>query len=97
MSPCTMRGRCTSGTARASTAPTPTPAAESRTSFAANLLDPTESHIAPQETLTVDGKTAGRLEGFRVGVRREMWIYLLILAILLTAIEWATYHRRITV
>jgi hypothetical protein len=78
-------------------APTPTPAAESRTSFAANLLDPTESHIAPQETLTVDGKTAGRLEGFRVGVRREMWIYLLILAILLTAIEWATYHRRITV
>jgi hypothetical protein len=68
-----------------------------RTAFAANLLDATESRIAPQDTLTVDGKTAGKLEGFRIGVRREMWIYLLIAAILLTAIEWATYHRRITV
>jgi hypothetical protein len=75
---------------------TATPTGE-RTSFAANLLDATESRIAPQETLTVDGKSAGKLEGFHVGVRREMWIYLLIAAILLTAIEWATYHRRITV
>jgi hypothetical protein len=68
-----------------------------RTTFAANLLDATESHIAPQDTLTVDGKSAGQLEGFHVGVRREMWIYLLIAAVLLTALEWATYHRRITV
>jgi hypothetical protein len=68
-----------------------------RTTFAANLLDATESHIAPQDTLTVDGRSAGQLEGFHVGVRREMWIYLLIAAVLLTALEWATYHRRITV
>jgi hypothetical protein len=47
--------------------------------------------------LEVDGKTAGPVEGFHAGVRREMWIYLLIAAVLLTAIEWATYHRRITV
>lgn len=67
------------------------------TAFAANLLDATESHIAPAQALSVDGKTAGRLEGFHAGVRREMWIYLLIAAVLLTAIEWATYHRRITV
>lgn len=78
--------------------PTPTPAGPgARTSFAANLLDATESRIAPKETLTVDGKPAGKLEGFKVGVRREVWIYLLVLAILLTAVEWATYHRRITV
>ena len=65
--------------------------------FAANLLDDTESAIAPAEKLTVDGKDAGTVEGFHVGVRREIWILLLLAAVLMTAIEWATYHRRITV
>jgi hypothetical protein len=67
------------------------------TSFAANLLDSDESAIEPASEITVDGKTAGKLEGFHVGVRREIWIYLLLAALILTAIEWATYHRRITV
>jgi hypothetical protein len=67
------------------------------TAFAANLLDVEESSIAPRDTLVVDGQTAGPLEGFHVGVRREVWVYLLIAAVLLTAIEWATYHRRLTV
>ncbi len=67
------------------------------TSFAANLLDQDESAISPEPEITVDGKSAGKLEGFHVGVRREIWIYLLLAAALLTAVEWATYHRRITV
>jgi hypothetical protein len=67
------------------------------TSFAANLLDAEESAIAPQEKLVVDGREAGELTGFHVGVRREIWIYLLLAAALLTALEWATYHRRVTV
>jgi Ca-activated chloride channel family protein len=67
------------------------------TSFAANLLDSDESAIEPASEITVDGKSAGKLEGFHVGVRREIWIYLLLAALILTAIEWATYHRRITV
>ncbi len=67
------------------------------TAFAANLLDAQESTIAPAPELTVDGKAAGKVEGFHVGVRREIWIYLLLLVALLTTIEWATYHRRITV
>ncbi|MEO8799644.1 MAG: VWA domain-containing protein, partial [Polyangiaceae bacterium] len=67
------------------------------TSFAANLLDSDESAIEPASEITVDGKTAGKLEGFHVGVRREIWIYLLLAVLILTAIEWATYHRRITV
>jgi Ca-activated chloride channel family protein len=67
------------------------------TSFAANLLDASESAITPQEKLVVDGQPAGELAGFRVGVRREIWIYLLIAVALLTALEWATYHRRVTV
>jgi hypothetical protein len=65
--------------------------------FAANLLDDTESAIAPQEKLTVDGKEAGAVSAFHVGVRREIWIYLLLIAIAITVLEWITYHRRLTV
>lgn len=65
--------------------------------FAANLLDADESSIEPAKELVVDGKKAGTLGGFQIGVRREIWIYLLLAAVLLTAIEWITYHRRITV
>ncbi|MBK6691234.1 MAG: VWA domain-containing protein [Myxococcales bacterium] len=68
-----------------------------KTSFAANLLDVTESTIAPAPELVVDGQRAAALAGFQLGVRREIWVYLLILAVLLTALEWATYHRRLTV
>ena len=73
------------------------PSAPPTTSFAANLLDARESAIAPQAKLVVDGKEAGELAGFHVGVRREIWIYLLLAVALLTALEWATYHRRVTV
>jgi hypothetical protein len=67
------------------------------TSFAANLLDETESTIGPADKLVVDGKEAGKVAGFTIGVRREIWIYLLIAAVILTVVEWATYHRRVTV
>jgi hypothetical protein len=67
------------------------------TAFAANLLDADESAIAPMDRLVVDGREAGELTAFHVGVRREIWIYLLLAAALLTALEWATYHRRVTV
>jgi hypothetical protein len=65
------------------------------TAFAANLLDTDESTIAPSDTLVVDGKPAGTPEGF--SVQYTIWIYLLLAAALLTALEWATYHRRLTV
>jgi len=67
--------------------------------FAANLLDASESAIAPQDKLLVGGQEAtdGSRTAFRFGVRREIWIYLLIAAALITALEWATYHRRVTV
>jgi hypothetical protein len=72
-------------------------AGEQTTEFAANLLDASESAIAPKDAPTVDGKQAGVVAGFHVGVRREIWIYLLLAVALLTALEWATYHRRLTV
>ena len=77
---------------------TQTPGGEPQTvQFAANLLDEAESAIGPSPELVVDGKKAGTLQGFQIGVRREIWIYLLLAAAILTAIEWATYHRRVTV
>jgi Ca-activated chloride channel homolog len=72
-------------------------AAGETTAFSANLLDASESAIAPQDRLVVDGKDAGPVEGFHAGVRREVWIYLLLAAALLSVLEWATYHRRVTV
>jgi hypothetical protein len=72
-------------------------AGDQKTEFAANLLDRSESAIAPRSALAVDGQPAGAVAGFRVGVRREIWIYLLLAVALLTALEWATYHRRLTV
>jgi hypothetical protein len=70
---------------------------EVETEFAANLSDVQESSIAPAPELSVEGTPAGTVEGFKVGVRREIWIYLLAAAVLLTTLEWITYHRRLTV
>ncbi len=65
--------------------------------FAANLSDPTESAIQPAPELTVGAQKASEAEGFQLGVRREVWIYLLAAVLFVTAIEWLTYHRRVTV
>ena len=67
------------------------------TAFAANLSDLTESTIAPGREVKVDGRAAGPVAGFTIGVRREFWLYLLAAAVLLSAIEWLTYPRRWTV
>lgn len=77
--------------------PAGAPAAIPDTWFAANLVDPAESVIAPKPDLVVDGKKGGEVAGFKVGVRRELWIYILLAVAAISAIEWATYHRRVTV
>jgi hypothetical protein len=69
----------------------------SETMFAANLANPKESHIAPAAELELAGRSAGTLQGFVTGVRREIWIYLLLAVVIVSAVEWFTYHRRITV
>jgi hypothetical protein len=72
-------------------------AAEDVTMFAANLADPEESAIAPHAKLEVDGRDAGEVSEFKIGVRREMWVYLLLAVLLVTTLEWLTFHRRVTV
>jgi hypothetical protein len=73
------------------------PSSPALTSFAANLLDVEESRITPQSTITVAGVEAGDIPASKQGIRREIWIYLLLAAAIITALEWATYHRRWTV
>jgi hypothetical protein len=65
--------------------------------FAANLADPAESSIAPVKELAVGEAKGGELSGFTIGVRRQLWIYFLAAVLMVTAIEWLTYHRRVTV
>jgi hypothetical protein len=72
-------------------------AGDERRLIAANLSDPRESECAPQRTLTVSGARATPPQRGRVGVRRELWVYLLAGALLILLVEWWTYHRRITV
>jgi hypothetical protein len=67
------------------------------TMFAANLVDPQESRIEPQKELAVGETKAGEVSGFTVGVRREIWAYLLFAVIAISVVEWLTYHRRVTV
>ncbi len=67
------------------------------TMFAANLANPDESRIEPAKELRLAGKQAGALQGFVPGVRREIWVYLLLAVLIVSALEWLTYHRRITV
>ncbi|MEQ9321688.1 MAG: VWA domain-containing protein [Polyangiaceae bacterium] len=73
------------------------PGAEEKTMFAANLSDPIESAIMPEDELRVGETEAGEASGFEIGVRREIWVYLLAVVLLVAALEWLTYHRRITV
>lgn len=70
---------------------------EVETAFAANLSDLDESTIGPVDQLSVQGAQSQPVQGFELGVRREIWTYLLLAVVLLTSIEWWTYHRRITV
>lgn len=67
------------------------------TTFAANLSDPRESSIAPVDSLSVGPVASTEVRGFEIGVRHEYWIYLLAAVLAVTAIEWLTYHRRVTV
>lgn len=68
-----------------------------KTLFAANLTDPAESHIEPMKELKLGAETTRPVEGFHAGVRRELWVYLVAIAALLSVLEWFSYHRRITV
>jgi len=84
-------------TLKSGDAASPTQGETYKTEFAANLVDPLESNILPRPELQVGETKAGTVEDFSVGVRRELWAYLLLAVIAISAIEWLTFHRRVTV
>ncbi len=65
--------------------------------FAANLADPEESKITPQPELKLGAAVAAAPAGFEVRARHQLWGYLVMAVLLLSALEWLTYHRRLTV
>lgn len=65
--------------------------------IAANLTSPEESRIAPVKGLVLSGQKASDLGDLGSGGRREIWVTLLVVAVALSAVEWVTYHRRLTV
>jgi Ca-activated chloride channel family protein len=67
------------------------------TRFAANLSDLDESQIAPQAKLSLGGNEAGQAQGFSARARHSLWGYLVLAVLAISAIEWLTYHRRVTV
>jgi Ca-activated chloride channel homolog len=64
--------------------------------FAANLGSPTESHVDANPILDV-GKSSTSLEKFSAGGRKEIWVMLLLAVLAVSALEWFTYHRRVTI
>jgi hypothetical protein len=65
--------------------------------FAANLADADESRIAPVTTLELGPAKAGEAHGFEARARYQIWGYLVMAVLLLSALEWFSYHRRLTV
>jgi hypothetical protein len=63
--------------------------------FAVNLLDINESNIEPRQSIRIGNErvVAGQ-EQFQV---REIWKWILLLAVGLLIAEWFIYHRRIAV
>jgi hypothetical protein len=64
-------------------------------SFAVNLLDANESNIEPRKTIRIGNErtTAGQEKS----QPRDIWKWILILAVVLLVAEWYIYHRRIAI
>lgn len=72
-------------------------AGDAKLAIAANLANPLESNIAPSRTLSLGGRELPAPPAFSASVPRRLWVYLLLGALAILAVEWLTYNRRITV
>jgi Ca-activated chloride channel homolog len=68
-----------------------------RARAAVNLADARESKIAPARPFALGGRALEPPQGFGLSLRREIWVYLLLVALGITLVEWLTYNRRVTV
>lgn len=65
--------------------------------FAANLGPSDEAIMAPADRIDIAGQRARAPEIGTPGVRTEVWMLLVLAALGVIAVEWFTYHRRLTV
>ena len=65
--------------------------------FAANLDGDRESLVKPSKAIAISGQKAKEASSGKVGLRTEIWLYLVLLVLAILFIEWTTYHRRISV
>ncbi len=65
--------------------------------FAANFADPQESNLLVQSELTLGQAKATPPTAYAAGIKRELWGSLLLVVLLVTLVEWFTFHRRVTV
>ncbi len=63
--------------------------------FAVNLLDPNESLIEPREAIYIGSEKIA--QGEERPVPRDVWKWLLLIALALLSIEWWIYTRRISI
>jgi len=68
---------------------------QARRAFAVNLLDINESNIEPRESIRIGNERI--VTGETRYQTREIWKWILLLAVALLAMEWYIYHRRIAV
>ena len=64
--------------------------------FAVNLLDESESDIKPAEKIEFAGQEVVSSAASAVS-NREIWGSLVLAALMLLAVEWWVYHRRVLV
>jgi Ca-activated chloride channel family protein len=64
--------------------------------FAVNLLDESESDIRPAGKIEIAGQEIASSNIYEVS-NREIWSILVLVALVLLAVEWWVYHRRILV
>jgi hypothetical protein len=63
-------------------------------SFAASLLDRTESENAPHDSIGTNGGVMNEQAEGRVS-KREIWKFIALFALAILSFEWWAYHRRI--
>jgi Ca-activated chloride channel family protein len=62
--------------------------------FVANLLSAPESNVKPRSEINLGGRRVGGGSAL-VTSNREIWRHLAVIALLILALEWYAYHRRI--
>ena len=63
--------------------------------FAATLLSESETDTTPRDSIkTREGEVGGRADSFQS--ERETWRWIALAALMILAVEWWIYHRRIT-